>query len=184
MSDSIIGMKSFLKVWLVMLVGMVSYTPQAAAQGKKIAVTVEKVSIRVALEKIKEAGNVHFVYEEASVDKASAITLSYRTETPLDVILDDLCKQSKLRYELQGDIVLLYPIRKQRTYDVRVSLLDADNRQPLMMATCALNPLGAYAATDVDGKATLKSIPAGSYSLDISYVGFETIRRPIEVKED
>ncbi|GAE84686.1 hypothetical protein [Bacteroides reticulotermitis] len=123
--------------------------------------------------KDKRAGNVHFVYEEASVDKASAITLSYRTETPLDVILDDLCKQSKLRYELQGDIVLLYPIRKQRTYDVRVSLLDADNRQPLMMATCALNPLGAYAATDVDGKATLKSIPAGSYSLDISYVALK-----------
>ena len=50
-----------------------------------------------------------------------------------------------------------------------------------MMATVQLNPLGAYAVTDIKGNAVLKNIPEGSYTLVVSYVGFEPIKQQLKV---
>lgn len=171
-------------VLIIVLVGVCGYVSDIMAQQKRLTVDIENVPVRAALEKIKEVGNVHFVYEETAINKNLRISLSYPSQTSLGVILDDLCRQADLKYEFQGDVVLLYPVRKKRMYDVRVTIQDKENLQPLMMATCVLNPLGAYAASDVDGKAVLRNIPAGKYVLDLSYIGFETVHRQLEVNED
>lgn len=66
-------------------------------------------------------------------------------------------------------------------YDVQVSVTDKVSKEPVVMATCVLNPIGAYAATDLSGKATLKNIPQGRYTLEITYVGYETFRMDLMV---
>lgn len=169
---------------IVMLVGISGYVFNISAQQSGQAIQVERVPIRVALDKLKEVYNVHFVYEEAAVSKDMTVTLSFPAQTSLNVIIGNLCKQAALRYEKQGDVVLLYPVRKQAISDIKISILDKDNRQPLMMATCVLSPLGAYATSNAEGKALLKNVPAGKYTLNISYIGFEPIHRSIEVNQD
>lgn len=49
------------------------------------------------------------------------------------------------------------------------------------MATCQLQPLGAYATTDTEGHAMIENVPAGEWQLEISYVGYETLRQKIVV---
>ncbi|MCR5395166.1 MAG: TonB-dependent receptor [Bacteroidales bacterium] len=75
-------------------------------------------------------------------------------------------------------------VRRQGGHAVSVLLLDEGDSQPLIMATCQLQPLGAYATTDVDGHATLANIPVGEWQLEVSYVGYEPLSRTLRVKAD
>ena len=68
-------------------------------------------------------------------------------------------------------------------HTVTLTLVDATDREPLIMANCQLKPLGAYAATGLDGVATLANIPAGEWTLEVTYVGYETLRQTIRVAD-
>lgn len=52
------------------------------------------------------------------------------------------------------------------------------------MATIQLQPAGAMAVTDMNGRATIKNVPDGNYTLQISYVGFEPINTQLRVSKD
>lgn len=69
----------------------------------------------------------------------------------------------------------------QKGYDITIKLTEKATKEPVMMATVQLNPLEAYAVTDIKGNAVLKNIPTGTYTLVVSYVGFETIQQQLKV---
>ena len=62
---------------------------------------------------------------------------------------------------------------------ITLNLVDNNDREPLIMANCQLKPLGAYAATNMDGIATLDNIPDGEWTIEVTYVGYETLTRKI-----
>ena len=68
-------------------------------------------------------------------------------------------------------------------FAIRLKISEKSTKEPVVMATCQLEPVGIYAVTDVEGNATLSGVPAGNYTLTVSYVGFETIRRPLKVSK-
>lgn len=67
------------------------------------------------------------------------------------------------------------------SYDISVSVTDAQTKEPIIMGTVQLNPLGQYAVTDVKGKAVIKNIPQGTYTLSVTYVGYETYTTNIAI---
>lgn len=67
---------------------------------------------------------------------------------------------------------------------VRIHLTEEGSDQALMMAKCQLQPLGSLATTDITGTTTLHDIPNGRYTLTISYVGYATEQRIINVTGD
>ncbi|MDR0891268.1 MAG: TonB-dependent receptor [Mediterranea sp.] len=153
---------------------------QEQALASQMTIEVKNVPVRTALEKIRQSAGLHFVYEEEAISRSLRVSLSYPKPTATDIVLDDLCRQASLKHERQGGAILLYPLRRT-SFELHVTLSDKESREPLMMATCVLKPLGAYAATDASGKATLHNIPAGRYTLDISYVGYEPVHRSVLV---
>ena len=66
-------------------------------------------------------------------------------------------------------------------YDISVSVTDGQTKEPIIMGTVQLNPLGQYAVTDVKGKAVIKNIPQGTYTLSVTYVGYETYTTNIAI---
>ena len=70
-----------------------------------------------------------------------------------------------------------------KSYTVRLNVIEKTSKEPVIMATCQLEPIGIYAVTDQQGKAVLKDIPDGSYTLTVSYVGFEPIRQQLRVNK-
>ena len=62
---------------------------------------------------------------------------------------------------------------------ITLTLIDNNDRGPLVMANCQLKPLGAYAATNLDGIAVFENIPDGEWTLEVTYVGYETMHHPI-----
>lgn len=159
----------------------------AQAINRDIRLTVKDSPVREVMRNIKQLADVHFVYEENVLSKDLRITLNYPKSTPLDVILQALCKQANVTYELKDNIVMLYPISKEAgkaAYDVRIKLIDKSTGEPLIMASCLLKSIGAYAVTDMNGEAVLKNLPQGTFDMEISYVGFETINRSLRVNQD
>lgn len=58
---------------------------------------------------------------------------------------------------------------------------DADSGETLPGTTIMLTQLDRGAATDVDGNYVIQNVPAGTYNLTASFVGFRTFRQTVEV---
>lgn len=73
-------------------------------------------------------------------------------------------------------------IARKGGYSLRITLLDSEVQDPLLMANCQLLPIGAYMTTGLDGTAQFENIPEGEWTLVVSYVGYETLKTTITVK--
>lgn len=69
-------------------------------------------------------------------------------------------------------------------HTISISVSDKGNNEPVVMATIQLQPAGSLTVTDMDGKAFIKNVPDGEYSLQITYVGFEPINTKVKVNKD
>ena len=146
-------MKKHLLIRMMQTVVIILFATSVSAQNQNVVISARNIPVRTALTQIRQATNVHFVYEEKSINSQQTVTLNYPQGTSLSTLLNSLCKQIGLTYEINDSVVLLYPVSKQTTpHDIHILLLERGNKQPLPMATCVLNPLGAYAATDMEGK--------------------------------
>lgn len=160
-------MKKYLLIRMMQTVAIILFAANVSAQNQNVVISVRNIPVRTTLTQIRQAANVHFVYEEKNINSQQTVTLNYPQGTSLSTLLNNLCKQIGLTYEINESVILLYPAQKQTTtHDIHILLLERGNKQPLPMATCVLNPLGAYAATDMEGKAVLKNVPTGKYILN------------------
>ena len=66
-------------------------------------------------------------------------------------------------------------------YDVTLTVSDKDSHEPIIMATIQLQPTGTVAVTNADGRATLRNIEPGNYTINISYVGYEPTKTNVKV---
>lgn len=64
---------------------------------------------------------------------------------------------------------------------ITLSVSDKDTKESIIMATVQLQPTGAIAVTDANGKATIRNVQPGNYQVNISYVGYEPINTRIKV---
>ena len=74
-------------------------------------------------------------------------------------------------------VLLPWTARAQKNgsqgYSITLTVSDRDTREPIIMATVQLQPTGIMAVTDAGGRATLRNVAAGAYTLQVSYVGYE-----------
>ena len=168
---------------LLMLVAVALVTVAAVAQNQTVKVNIKNMYAREAFAQLKEATGMTFVYAEKNVSKTSRVTLPYAQGERLSVVLTSLCQQLGLNYTIKGKLIMLYPAATAKRH--RLSLhVTGDDREPMMMARCELQPLGLYAITDVDGKVVIDNIPDGDWTLQVSYVGYNSVSQRISIRRD
>ncbi len=69
-------------------------------------------------------------------------------------------------------------------YTVRGLIQGQADNAPLVGANVAIQLTGFATATDIDGRFVLNNVPAGNYTLNVSYVGYHTAHIKIEVAGD
>ena len=52
------------------------------------------------------------------------------------------------------------------------TVVDAETGEPMIGASVFVAELGTGAATDIDGRYTVRQVPAGSYTVRFSYIGY------------
>lgn len=68
-------------------------------------------------------------------------------------------------------------------FHVDLTVTEKNSKEPIIMATCQLEPAGIYGVTNAEGRARLNEVPEGNYTLVVSYVGFEPARIPVKVNK-
>lgn len=176
-------MKKPLLTWVLRIVAVLSIL-HVSAQEQSVTITAANSTVREVLAQLRQTAGLHFVYDERNITDRQTVTLDYGRGAALHVVLDDLCRQTGLTWEIDNNVVLLYPPQPKTEFEIRIRLLEQDGKTPLPMATCLLDPVGTYTTTDLDGNALLQKIPSGRYLLKISYVGYENYSREVTVERD
>ena len=85
-------------------------------------------------------------------------------------------------------LLIASPVRAQKTagpvYDITLDVSEKATGEPVVMGTCLLQPIGIYALTDAQGQARLSGVPEGDYTLQVTYVGFQTVNRRVKVSKN
>ncbi|MGY8916422.1 MAG: carboxypeptidase-like regulatory domain-containing protein, partial [Flavobacteriales bacterium] len=74
-------------------------------------------------------------------------------------------------------LLLCYAFAKAQsktTYDIRITVISDEDNEPLLGANAIIKSLKKGAMSDLNGKGIIKYVPAGTYDLTVSYVGYES----------
>ncbi|MCB0793648.1 MAG: TonB-dependent receptor [Flavobacteriales bacterium] len=64
---------------------------------------------------------------------------------------------------------------------IRGFVYDAENGEPVIFTNVVLKGTSIGAATDVNGYYSISKIPPGSYTLSVTYLGYDTLTKEVEV---
>ena len=100
-------MKKYLLIRMMQTVAIILFAANVSAQNQNVVISVRNIPVRTALTQIRQAANVHFVYEEKNINSQQTVTLNYPQGTSLNTLLNNLCKQIGLTYEINESVILL-----------------------------------------------------------------------------
>lgn len=109
-----LSQRLMVKCFVALIVFCCSVGEAFAQTDTKVTINVNNVLIRTALDQLQREAKIHFVYDEENIDSGKRVSLSY-TETPLNAVLDDFCKQTSLRYEVKRNLILILPSKAEKT---------------------------------------------------------------------
>ena len=67
-------------------------------------------------------------------------------------------------------------------FQVAGLVTERDSGEPVVMASVVIRELGLWAVTDADGRFVLTGVLAGRHELEVDLLGYETLKRPLDVK--
>jgi ferric enterobactin receptor len=157
---------------------VVVFLPEVSS-AQPVALELEDVDLRQALEMLEAQSSLRFVYDDAAVD-GILVSLRCADCQPL-AALQLLLRDLPLRYVDSGDglIVLL---RAQLKFRVTGVVVDAETGETLPLAHVYLDQAGV--AADANGAFVFENRPAGSHVAVASYLGFRQLSERVQLTAD
>lgn len=139
----------------------------------KVTITVKDALIRTVLDQLQREAKIHFVYDEENIDAGKRVSLSY-AQTPLNVVLDDFCKQTSLQYEVKRNLILILPAKADKNEGKNVSFymtgtVTNETGESIIGATVMIGGTGQGTVTDMNGRYSLRVAPGDLVSF--TFVG-------------
>jgi hypothetical protein len=86
---------------------------------------------------------------------------------------------------LLGILFFLFQIPAlAQTTTIKSRVLDKTTKEPLLGANVIIDGTSLGAATDLDGRFIIRSVPLGKQKLVISYIGYNPITVDLDIKEN
>jgi len=169
--------------FILLILILVSWTGTYAQDldlEKKVSIELETVDLHTAIERIAEAASVHFSYNPKSIPQDISISIEAK-EKSLGWIIDELCRQSGLSFELvEQQVVLINGVPgaplgsvAERNNGIIVSgyIKDGDTGETLIGATIYLPEINRGTISNAFGFFSM-AIPRGYQDLQVSYIGY------------
>jgi TonB-linked SusC/RagA family outer membrane protein len=129
--------------------------------GQQVSISTSESSLRSVLEDLQEQTGTYFMYHEADLNEDLIIELDLQNAT-LENVLDEICKQAPVEYEIIEDFVLL----KKRAPEVKQPVQEEKNKVkgkvtddqgiPLPGVSVVVKGTNIGVATNIDGEYTLE----------------------------
>lgn len=170
--------RSFMNKFFIVFFTLVISGSVMAQTDRKVSIDVKNELVRPVLEQLQRDADVTFVYDEDIVSKDQRVTLKF-TDATLSQVLNELCKQVALRYEVKKNLILLLALEPQKEsktgeYVRIVGKVSNENGQPIPGATIILKGSTVGTATNLDGQYVLVLPKTENIVLSFSFVGMET----------
>ena len=156
---------------LVLLCCLYSMQPQgSAAQTGPVSLQLQDIPLRSTLNMLAEQSQVRLIYaDDLVVD--FRITCQFKGLS-VEKALERLLARTPLTFrKLQNNHIVL--LRRAQSSLITGQVVDRKTGKPLTGASVFLANTTIGAMTNVDGRYQIKNVPSGTYSLVVSYIGYE-----------
>ncbi|WP_421944199.1 SusC/RagA family TonB-linked outer membrane protein [Pedobacter sp.] len=146
----------------------------AQSLNSKIDIQFQRGSLKNAIKHLEKTASMNFAYDEnyLSLDKTSINPKKYEQQA-IGLILADLLQGSGLAFKQQAANIVLF----KRVNGVARGVVKDEEGQPLPGATVRLIGKSTLAVvTNADGYYEFRA-EEGSYNLEVSFVGYETVKQ-------
>lgn len=152
------------------------------AQGQKVSINVNKVSVKELFMEIEKNSDVRFSYKDVDMDSKKDITLS-ASEQQIESVLNQILPSKQLIYKRTGNTIAIKRVddKQGKRHQVKGLVSDAAGI-PVIGANVSEKGTTNGTITDLDGLFTLEV--DGSANLQISYIGYNTQFIPVAGKSD
>jgi TonB-linked SusC/RagA family outer membrane protein len=126
--------------------------------------------------------NINVTYNASSLPLESMVAV--KTDGPMvKELLETIQTTLSIEYHIKGDFLILKKKKSKVKYKVTGVIMNSVTNEPLIGASIYIK--GSYygGTSNADGVYNLQ-LPADNYVLVASYIGFETIEKPIELIGD
>ncbi|MCC5935179.1 MAG: TonB-dependent receptor [Balneolales bacterium] len=159
--------------------------PNQALAGKLqagISVQFRNMPVLEALEKVASETGLLLNYNRSAINTEQLVSGNYQQRT-LEHVLDSLTRQAGLYYYVTegGQLVLLASELPDTTGNLTGTIRDAETGEPLTGATIFVEGLNIGRAVDIDGNFELSNLPEGTYTVRLSFIGYQTLRREVTI---
>ena len=157
--------------------------PQAYLN-RRLSLTFKNVSLKEALNKIASATSVNFSYRDGSVPKDNRIDVDLKDLT-LGEAMNRVLAGTELSWvPMEGEHIVIRDKKDgaKGTGSISGKVMDAETGEALPGATVLLKGTSLGAATDLNGRYIIQGVPAGSYTIRVTYVGYTTADVKVEIQ--
>eukprot|EP01029_Cantina_marsupialis_P031193 TRINITY_DN884_c0_g4_i2.p1 TRINITY_DN884_c0_g4~~TRINITY_DN884_c0_g4_i2.p1 ORF type:complete len:1193 (+),score=183.23 TRINITY_DN884_c0_g4_i2:1356-4934(+) len=145
--------------------------------GQQVSISTEESSLRSVLEELQGQTGIYFMYHEADLNENLKVELDLENAT-LEDVLNEICKQAPVAYEIIEDFVLLkkkapevkQPVQQEKK-KINGKVTD-DQGIPLPGVSVVVKGTNTGVATNIDGEYFLE-IEDSNVVLVFSFVGMD-----------
>lgn len=176
----------YIRKWCVVGGLCLAFPWVAYAQQQKISLNIQNVTLKQAMEQIKEQAVVNVAYSKEFVDPNKTVSLKVENVS-LQTALTQLFKGTDVGFRFLDNSVLLYnqkeqdssgaASKEQQIVSVKGTVVDQVTGEPIIGASVAVEGSSKGTSTDLDGKYSLNA-PVGS-TLKFSYVGYKETKKEV-----
>lgn len=166
--------------FILSLLFVLQHSSAAINESARLTIVARNELVKNVLKQIEQKAQVHFMYEENVIPKGKRVSMN-ATNLPLSSVLNDLCGQTNLSYEIKKEYILLTqkPAKAEIKQDNKAQftitgIVSDDQGLSLPGATVRINGQDKGTITDIDGKYSIK-VSEGDILL-YSYVGMKPTR--------
>jgi hypothetical protein len=156
------------------------------AQDSIFNISFDNATIETVFGELRNQSDINFIFNHEQLNKCAPVKISLSNATLKEVLLEIL-KDTGLTYEEVNNTIVVTPIdptpkgsRHILKQTVRGNVIDTDSKLPLIGVAVVIagsSPL-LGTITDIDGNFRLENVVTGRVTLNLSYLGFETITIP------
>ena len=161
----------------------------AAGFSQKITVSKKNATVEEVFGIIQKQAGYNFIFNSHMLANAKRVNIEAENAT-VEEVLDQCFKDQPLTYLIRDKVIVVKEKEVVKATDTKTEvppvqrvagIVRDENNKPVEGATVAIKKLSLITQTGKDGRFELNNVPNGSYEIEITFVGYQPVKRDISV---
>lgn len=151
-----------------------------------VTVNLDEVEFGEALAVISEKSNLKLNFNSSRIPVHKKVSVNVENAYALEALLDILKKTgTELMVTKDGQLAIVPSKNRNRgTGSVTGKVWDQETKSPLMFTNVFVAGTNLGTTSNKDGLFTINNIPSGNHIIQFNYIGYETKRIDLSIKEN